>query len=237
MVKIARQIRAVCLRRAEPDKQTFPGQILSEPHYSAIITKVYLKTPLRKAARRGEKGAEALPDSHITKRALAAAMKELMEEHPFQKITVADICERCDMNRKSFYYHFKDKYDLVNWIYDTEFIAAALGKTYDSQWTRMEDICKYFYENRGFYCRVLDIEGQNSFSEHFREMILPVFAEELREELQGVLGEQKALEFHVIFFTDAFICSLKRWLRDKDCMPPEEFVALLHSCVNLGGDL
>ena len=24
------------------------------------------------------------------------------------------------MNRKSFYYHFKDKYDLVNWIFDTE---------------------------------------------------------------------------------------------------------------------
>ena len=59
----------------------------------------------------------------------------------------------------------------------------------------------------------------------------------MREELQGVLSEQKALEFHVIFFTDAFICSLKRWLRDKDCMPPEEFVALLHSCVNLGGAL
>ena len=43
-----------------------------------------------------------------TKRALCTALKELMEEEPFQKISVADICARCDMNRKSFYYHFRD---------------------------------------------------------------------------------------------------------------------------------
>lgn len=55
-----------------------------------------------------------MADSNITKRALAHALKELMEEKNFSKISVADICEKCDMNRKSFYYHFKDKYDLVN---------------------------------------------------------------------------------------------------------------------------
>lgn len=53
-------------------------------------------------------------DSNLTKRALAAAMKELMEQMPFSKISVSDIAEQCGMNRKSFYYHFKDKYDLVN---------------------------------------------------------------------------------------------------------------------------
>ena len=44
-----------------------------------------------------------MADSNITKRALAAALRELMEEKPFEKISVGDICERCDMNRKSFY--------------------------------------------------------------------------------------------------------------------------------------
>lgn len=54
-----------------------------------------------------------MADSNITKRALATSLKELMVEQPFDKINVAQICERCNMNRKSFYYHFKDKYDLV----------------------------------------------------------------------------------------------------------------------------
>ena len=67
-----------------------------------------------------------MADSNITKRALASALRELMQEVPFDKIQVTHICERCDMNRKSFYYHFMDKYDLVNWIFDTEFITLAM---------------------------------------------------------------------------------------------------------------
>ena len=50
-----------------------------------------------------------MPDANITKKALAASMKKLMEEKPFDKISVIDICEGCGMNRKSFYYHFKER--------------------------------------------------------------------------------------------------------------------------------
>ena len=53
-------------------------------------------------------GGGILADSNITKRALASAMKELMASVPFSKISVGDICEKCEMNRKSFYYHFRD---------------------------------------------------------------------------------------------------------------------------------
>ena len=72
-----------------------------------------------------------MPDSNITKKALAMAMKELMEQIPFSKISVSDICEKCGMNRKSFYYHFKDKYDLVNWIFDVEFFQAVHVRDYN----------------------------------------------------------------------------------------------------------
>ena len=170
-----------------------------------------------------------LSDSNITKRSLASALKSLMEEMPFAKITVGDICEACNMNRKSFYYHFRDKYDLINWIYDTEFISVARSKLYASGWSRVSDLCAYFYENRSFYNKVLAIEGQNSFSDHFRELIAPVLEEVLRE----ILPEKDVLDFHINFFSDAFICALERWLRDKNCVPPEEFIALLQSCLQI----
>ena len=85
-----------------------------------------------------------MADSNITKRALASALKGLMEELPFDKINVAHICERCDMNRKSFYYHFRDKYDLVNWIFDTEFLTIALrgGRRVDREGS-IADIQEY----------------------------------------------------------------------------------------------
>ena len=49
-----------------------------------------------------------MADSNITKQALSNALKELLEEQPFEKISISDICDRCRMNRKSFYYHFRE---------------------------------------------------------------------------------------------------------------------------------
>lgn len=124
-----------------------------------------------------------MADSNITKRALATSLKELMAEQPFDKINVAQICERCNMNRKSFYYHFKDKYDLVNWIFDTEFIELLkrenLSAGYAEHWAFIEKTCRYFYQNHSFYRKALQIKGQNSFSDHFREYIRPLIAERI----------------------------------------------------------
>ena len=91
-----------------------------------------------------------MADSNMTKKALASALKELMKTVPFSKISVGDICNMCEMNRKSFYYHFKDKYDLINWIYTSEFVVGLQNKIYDSEWNILEDLCDYFYENRDF---------------------------------------------------------------------------------------
>ena len=57
-----------------------------------------------------------MADSNITRNAMAAAMKALMKEKKLSKISISDICGACGMNRNSFYYHFKDKYDLIRCI-------------------------------------------------------------------------------------------------------------------------
>lgn len=168
-----------------------------------------------------------MADSNITKRALATSLKELMAEQPFEKINVAQICERCDMNRKSFYYHFKDKYDLVNWIFDTEFIALlkdenleVVHANYKERWAFIEKICQYFYHNHGFYRKALQIKGQNSFSDHFREYIQPLLADRISD----LFGQKQLDQFTMDFFTDAVICAMERWLLTKECMPPEQFL-------------
>ena len=160
-----------------------------------------------------------MADSNITKRALATSLKELMEEKPFEKINVGDICEKCDMNRKSFYYHFKDKYDLVNWIFDTEFISVAHTKNYADVWDLLSGMSSFFYENRNFYRKALGIKGQNSFSDHFKELILPVIA----NRIQSVVDEE-VMEFQVTFIADAVVIAIQRWLIENSTLEPEEFV-------------
>lgn len=169
-----------------------------------------------------------MADSNITRRALSASLKELMQEKPFEKISVADICQKCQMNRQSFYYHFKDKYDLVNWIFDNEFIAFAKESEFADQWAFLDALCFYFYKNRDFYRRVLAVKGQNSFSEHFRDFLHPVLARRIGE----ILNDVYVQEFHINFYSDALICTLERWLSDKNSMQPSELIRLLRSLIH-----
>jgi len=166
-----------------------------------------------------------MADSNITKRALANALRDLMEELPFDKIQISHICERCNMNRKSFYYHFKDKYDLVNWIFDTEFVMLAKESmdelSYDDRWKLIERACEYFYENRLFYRSALKIKGQNSFSDHLREYCQPM----LKTRIAYLIDDRSMDDFVINFFSDALMCAIERWLLDKECIPPEQFVA------------
>ena len=53
--------------------------------------------------------------SEVTKRALEQSLKNLLSKKPITKITINDIAEDCGINRMTFYYHFKDIYDLVEW--------------------------------------------------------------------------------------------------------------------------
>lgn len=71
--------------------------------------------------------------SDITKRAMSAALKNLLKEKKLNKITVQDIADECGINRQTFYYHFQDIYDLVEWtcIEDTEKVLKE-NRTYDT---------------------------------------------------------------------------------------------------------
>ena len=71
--------------------------------------------------------------SQVTKRALEQSLKNLLLKKPLTKITINDIAEDCGINRMTFYYHFKDIYDLVEWscLEDAK-RALAEKKTHDT---------------------------------------------------------------------------------------------------------
>lgn len=60
-----------------------------------------------------------------TKTALAASLKHFMQKKPLGKITVSEIIADCNVNRKTFYYHFQDIYDLLKWMLEQEAIEVV----------------------------------------------------------------------------------------------------------------
>lgn len=64
-----------------------------------------------------------------TRQALAASLKRAMLKKPLSKISVRELIEDCNVNRKTFYYHFDDIYALVKWMLEQE--AVELVKQFD----------------------------------------------------------------------------------------------------------
>ena len=169
-----------------------------------------------------------MADSGITKKALASSLKELMTQMPLSKIGVGDICAHCEMNRKSFYYHFKDKNDLINWIFDTEFLSCVDISDEGDRWQKLESLFKYLYENKFFYSKVLSVKDQNCFSDHFKELVEP----SVRRRITEIINESAA-QFYVDFVTDAAVIAIEKWLKRADSVSDTEFFNQLKDCIYL----
>ena len=172
-----------------------------------------------------------MAESSITKNALAEALKGLMMEKNFEKISVSDICDRCNMNRKSFYYHFRDKYDLLNWIFYIGFMEHIKfddfqelfdedesGKKYDI-WELIGELANYFYTEKEFYRRALMVEGQNSFKDYFHDGLFPV----VRFYMNDVVDDDET-GILTALICDACISALVRWRMSDNPDEPEKTV-------------
>lgn len=166
-----------------------------------------------------------MADSNITKRALAASLKELMEKQAFAKVSVGEICAHCGMNRKSFYYHFEDKYSLLNWIFYTEFLESAL-QVADGLDSRgfLRLLVQHFYQERRFYLNALAVRGQNSLWEYFIEVMTPFLRVIGEEQFAGQL-DHRLCEI----LLEGVLSVIYRWLSQEEEMPPEELFARMNA--------
>lgn len=112
-----------------------------------------------------------MANNRITKEIFAKSLKKLMREESFAKISVKDITEECGLSRNSFYYHFKDKYELINWIFYEDMISNV--NSFDDPLKLADSfisVCKCIYQNRDFYLTCFQYVGQNSLFETIHTM-------------------------------------------------------------------
>ena len=92
-----------------------------------------------------------MTSSIISKKIIANSLKYLMETESFHKISVSDIMLHCQMRRQTFYYHFKDKFELLSWIYREETKENIIDFLDYEKWENIFDLLfDYFYENQNF---------------------------------------------------------------------------------------
>ena len=78
-----------------------------------------------------------MPRSNQTKQLLAQSLQELMATTPLEKISVNDIVDHANVGRNTFYYHFEDKYDLVNWYFQSGITRFLVELSAYSSWNAL----------------------------------------------------------------------------------------------------
>lgn len=128
---------------------------------------------------------------------------------------------------------FKDKFDLVNWIFSTE-VTAIISDIVDvTHWADgLTALCGYMQQNRGFYINALRAEGQNSFSEclmdFYQELIKSMLAE-VNLELQLSSFEQEVI---ARFYAHAMVGIILDWARDGMKIEPNPVIGIITELIN-----
>ena len=107
--------------------------------------------------------------ANITKLALEAALKKELLTKPLDKITINDLAEDCGISRMAFYYHFKDIYDLVEWVCVEDGTKALQGKKNYENW--QEGFCQIFeavQENKPFIMNVYRCVDRQKIESYLR---------------------------------------------------------------------
>ncbi len=152
-----------------------------------------------------------------TKKALAESLKKAMKSKPFSKITVSEIIADCNVNRKTFYYHFEDIYALLHWMLENE--AVQVVQQFDLLVDYEEAILfvmDYVEKNEHIINCALDSIGREEMKRFFYSDFVSITESLIHdvEKAQGVYLDSNYRHFLIDFYTEALAGMLINWIKN-----------------------
>ncbi len=150
---------------------------------------------------------------NTTKKMLAHALAELLKTKPLNKITISDITGRCGVNRMTFYYHFKDIYELVGWTFmETSFIPLEKN-LYSGNWRDgIQRLMENALENKSVIMNVFNSLSREQLEGYFTHVFKKLFDNIIDEMAEGMDILPKDKEFVAYFYNKAFCGLVLDWI-------------------------
>lgn len=177
----------------------------------------------------------------ITKQAFAKTLKQMMAEMPFHKITVVKLVKRCGVNRQTFYYHFQDIYDLLEWIYTYEALEEIGECRHIDSWE--EGYLRVFYyvdKNYDFCMQTLKSEAREHLDGLLYRLTFQLMMTVIDEIVVEVMAEQVALgrpiaqpekELIAKFYAHGFIGLVIDWMKEGRQEAPPVIICRLRRLI------
>lgn len=151
--------------------------------------------------------------ANTTKHALEASLKKLLQHKQLDKITIQDLTADCGISRMSFYYHFKDIYDLVEWSCIEDGRKALQGKkTYDTWQEGMLQIFEVVMENRQFIMNVYRAVERSKIESYLYELTYRLIADVVEEKCADVKLAPEDKIFIADFYKYGFVGIMLDWI-------------------------
>ena len=168
-----------------------------------------------------------------TRRMIRAAFVELLHEKPFEKITATDIINRADINRSTFYSHYKGMEGMVDDILneDLEQFRSLLEQSdiadlFENTDEVLRNIRQFAEENQELY-RLL---GKSPFSTEKLEILKAALVQQIMESPNLRPHDRDILsgEVRVRMFMNGIVDTYLQWLAgDIPC----KFDDLVHEMI------
>lgn len=169
-----------------------------------------------------------------TKEALGIALKQMMAVKPINKITVKDLVGICNVNRQTFYYHFDDVYDLLEWVFEEDANRILPSEVKYETW--QQDVMKFFdylYENKAFAMNVYNSNSRIGILKYLTDRIQTCVYGFCIIVSEGRNIDRQDFEFVVKLFSNAIVGLISRWMDEGMEMPNENtknrFIRILES--------
>ena len=170
---------------------------------------------------------------------LAESFKELVLRQPIEKITIKEITEKAGVIRPTFYNHFQDKYDLLEWIVKNELLEPL---TLTLQRGHLEDGLVLIFTNvlkrKEFCIRAARMEGQNSFESIVRNCIWETLYTYISARCEGrsFIHAWMTPEIIAEYYSQSLTFVVMTWIRKDMIISPEEMATIYQYIIHRSMD-
>ncbi len=149
-----------------------------------------------------------------TKKLIFDTFIKLLEKKPFDKITVKDIVETCDINRNTFYYYYSDIYDLLEEVFMKELTELMDAHKNGISWVEaFIKIAHTAHSHKKIINNICASKSYDYFENYMYRACKMIAVDAVHAVADGMLVPDEDVEFIASFYEHAYFGVISEWFR------------------------
>ena len=163
--------------------------------------------------------------NRITKMLFRVSLMELMQKKPFEKVTIKGVCEQADLNRTTFYLHYRDVETLLE---DTvnDYVDNVVEALRDEEKPLVKCLNYVKKNNTTSETLLCGMGGEELRRDVLNRVIAAI------QDLLPVVGTKRFNDYFYTFLVEGSAYTVARWIKSDFDIPTDELAAILGNYIN-----